>query len=303
MSRVEGVINMLKPAGMTSHDAVGFLRRLSGEKKIGHTGTLDPMAAGVLPLCVGNATRIIEYMDKHTKSYRCQIILGVETDTLDIWGHLIKDKRDKVKLPDTHELNDALQSFVGKSEQVPPQYSAIKIRGKPMYNYARQGQEILLKPRPITVYSCRLISHDKLNGRVMFDVSCSPGTYIRSLCRDLGELVGTGGAMSFLLRTGSGPFTIEEAKTMEELKVGWRNHLLSSDYALDEMGALLIPEGRRKWFGNGGYLRESDVVIRSKPTKSDRYRVYCGEDFMGTVNYSRGEKKYLADKVFKNENI
>ncbi|MGI6752334.1 MAG: tRNA pseudouridine(55) synthase TruB [Anaerovoracaceae bacterium] len=298
MSRTDGIINMLKPPGMTSHDAVAFLRRISGVKKVGHTGTLDPMATGVLPLCMGNGTRVIEYMDGHLKEYRCQVLFGVETDTLDVWGKVLRDDRSEIKLPDHDRLIHALTSFEGDRLQVPPQFSAIKIRGRPLYSYARRGQEVYVEPRRITIKKCRLVSYDKVEGRAMFDVLCSPGTYMRSLCQELGEVLGTGGTMSFLLRMGSGPFHIKDAKTVEDLEKEWGKCLLPVDYGLMNLGILRIPSERKKWFCNGGYLRAFEVKIILEPKLNDKYRVYCHDDFLGTADYSKEKKIYLADKVF-----
>ena len=158
MTEREGIINLLKPAGMTSHDAVYFLRRLTGEKRIGHTGTLDPMAVGVLPLCIGNATRIIEYLDADRKSYRCEMLLGIETDTQDIWGEVLCDRRKSAGNLTAEKLKEVLETFQGDIFQIPPRYSSVRINGRHLYEYARKGEEVEIKPRPVQIYNLNLIS-------------------------------------------------------------------------------------------------------------------------------------------------
>lgn len=309
----EGIINLLKPASMTSHDCVYALRRLTGIKRIGHTGTLDPMAAGVLPLCVGNATRIIEYLGQEQKKYRCEMQLGIETDTLDIWGTVLADRREAVAAAGVRreELEALLASFQGEQLQRPPDYSAIKVNGRKLYEYARKGQAVEAAPRQVFIESIKLLRWDAAAGRALFDVVCSKGTYVRSLCRDVGQALGTGAAMSFLLRTESGAFRIEDAVTLEELaSEGWERHLLPADYPLGRLGRLVLVPERAAWFGCGGPLVEQDLADRREPaeglagTETGRkdlsrvYTVYDGERFLGTALYNEAENRFLADKVF-----
>src|SRR5665647_564677 len=216
---MNGIVNLLKPAGMTSHDCVYALRRISGERKIGHTGTLDPNACGVLPLCVGNATRLIEYMDKESKSYRCEMLLGLVTDTQDIWGKVTQDKRHQIMNISMDAVNTALLNFKGVISQVPPNYSAIKINGKRLYKYAREGQEVKVSSRSVMIYRLELLNYDSISGRLIFDIECSKGTYVRTICHDLGEKLGIGGCMSFLLRTTASGFNILQTKTLQELEI------------------------------------------------------------------------------------
>ncbi len=305
-----GIINFLKPAGMTSHDAVYMLRRLTGEKRIGHTGTLDPMAVGVLPLCIGNATRIIDYLDLDQKEYRCELLLGVETDTWDIWGKLLEDKRELCKKIDKNEFMEALFAFRGDIYQTPPGYSAIKINGKHLYEYARMDQVIEVEKRPVTIHRIDLISFDQKTGRAIFDVLCSKGTYIRSICHDIGQTLGCGGTMSFLARKASGEFRIEEAATAEELKEDWESRLLPVNFPLSHLGVIEIPERRIPWFSNGGSLRLNEVIVVKKPAEMDlsnhirvregldrAYSVYCDTRFLGVMLYNQEEKLFVADKV------
>ncbi|MDO4552513.1 MAG: tRNA pseudouridine(55) synthase TruB [Bacillota bacterium] len=305
----EGVIELLKPAGMSSHDCVYFLRRLTGVKKIGHTGTLDPMAMGVLPLCIGNATRLIEYLGRERKRYRCEMLLGVETDTLDIWGQVLSDRRGQFPFPEPSRLREGLESFIGQQMQTPPGYSAIKVKGRKLYEYARKGRQIEAEARPVEIHELSLLRFDSETGRLLFDVECSRGTYVRSLCRDLGDFFGCGGTMSFLLRTVSGPFSIETAATLEELENQWKERLLPPDVLVRGLGRLVLKPERRAWFGNGGALREQDLLERQEASGpeasgetgkdlSSVYRVYEGDVFLGTARYDEEQRQFLADKVF-----
>ena len=305
-----GVINFLKPAGMTSHDAVYMLRRLTGEKRIGHTGTLDPMAVGVLPLCIGNATRIIDYLDLDQKEYRCELLLGIETDTWDIWGKELSDERSKCQKITQADIEALLPSFRGDLFQTPPGYSAIKINGKHLYEYARMDQVIEVEKRPVTIHKIELLNYDQTAGRAIIDVRCSKGTYIRSICHDIGQALGCGATMSFLARTATGAFRIEEAVSAEELKENWEPHLLPIDYPLANLGAIEIPERRLPWFSNGGSLRLNEIEITRKPNIEDMtshirvregldraYCAYCESNFLGVMIYNKEEKLFLADKV------
>lgn len=307
----EGIINLLKPAGMTSHDGVYFLRKLSGIKRIGHTGTLDPMAVGVLPLCIGNATRIMDYLDMDDKEYRCEMILGVETDTQDIWGTILKDCRDSVNVIEEEVLRKAFAPYSGEIFQLPPGFSAVRIHGKHLYEYARKGQEVIVDPRPVIIRSLNLVEFDQNSARVTFDVKCSKGTYIRSICHDIGKTLGCGGAMSFLARRASGTFRVENSVTLEELKRGWKTFLLPVDYPLGHFGKLTIPANRVDWFSNGGYLRLDEVEVSRQPSIKEiskhiktreglerAFNVYCGERFLGVVLYNEDRKQFIADKVF-----
>ena len=152
----DGILNLLKPAGMTSHDCVSFLRRITKVRAIGHAGTLDPMAAGVLPLCLGKGTRLVEYMELDGKSYRCEMLFGLETDTLDIWGQTLKDSRAGMKFPSLEEVTAALASFHGEISQYPPLYSAIKVDGRKLYEYARSGKTPDIEPRQVTIEKIEL---------------------------------------------------------------------------------------------------------------------------------------------------
>ena len=210
---MDGVLNINKPSGWTSHDVVQKVRGILKERRIGHTGTLDPLATGVLVLCVGKATRIAQYLEAQQKEYRAVMKLGVMTDTLDADGRVL-ETRTYVP-PSREELLRVMRSFTGTIMQQPPVYSALKVAGVPSYKLARQGKQVELKPRPVTIGSLELTSYeDPFAG---FTVSCSKGLYVRSLCADIGTALGTGAHLVSLARTRSGHFTLAEAVTIERL--------------------------------------------------------------------------------------
>ena len=212
---MNGIINVLKPPGMTSHDVVYFIRKALKTKKVGHTGTLDPEAAGVLPICVGKATKAGQYLtDKH-KKYRANIKFGISTDTYDKYGEIIKTKNPGVI--DSNTLEAAIEGFRGIIKQKPPLYSAVKVKGKKLYQYARQGEEVEVKERTVEIFEFKVVGMIAPD-EAMADITCSKGTYIRSLCNDIGEKLGCGAHMSQLVRLSSEPFSIENARTLEEIE-------------------------------------------------------------------------------------
>ncbi len=210
---MNGIIVLDKPKGKTSHDMVYAMRRLTGVKKVGHTGTLDPMATGVLPVCIGSAAKAADMLTLADKRYIAEFVLGKSTDTQDAQGEVTEERNVSCS---EDEVRSAVMSFVGEIEQVPPMYSAVKRNGKKLYELARQGIEIEREPRKINIYSIDILEIDL--PRVKIDVSCSKGAYIRTLCADIGEKLGTLAYMSELRRTKSGMFTIEESYTLERLE-------------------------------------------------------------------------------------
>lgn len=219
---MDGFLSVLKPPGMTSHDVVSFARRLLKTKKIGHTGTLDPGVAGVIVLCVGKATRLVEYILDSGKAYRGEITLGKSTDTQDSFGQILKEKRDF--FISTSQFAETIQEFQGKIKQIPPMYSAVKHQGKRLYQLARAGEVIEREAKEVEIKSFEIIGYNNLEGnnltfdsQVLFDVECSKGTYIRTLCHDIGEKLGCGAYMSYLIRTAVSKFTLEQTWSLEEL--------------------------------------------------------------------------------------
>lgn len=208
-----GILNINKPKGITSHDVVARLRKILNMKQIGHTGTLDPIAQGVLPICVGKATRLIEYLPTG-KAYRAYAKLGIKTNTYDIEGEILETKPVKVG---EEKIKEALKTFEGKIEQTPPAFSAIKLKGKKLYEYARKGEEVEIPKRQVTINKIKLLEI-KEDNIIVFDVDCSGGTYIRSIISDLGEKLGCGAMMIDLVRTKSGGFTLDSTITLEEVE-------------------------------------------------------------------------------------
>lgn len=207
-----GFLSVYKPVGKTSHDVVAYFRKLLKIKKIGHTGTLDPFAEGVLPICIGNSTRLIEYLPDD-KAYLAFVQFGKATDSYDIEGNVIFQSDKKVAKEDVEQ---ALKKFEGDIEQLPPIYSAIKVNGKKLYEYAREGKSVEIKPRKVTIYKIELKNFDYDNQVAQVYVECSKGTYIRSIANDLGQVLGCGGFLTRLIRTKAGKFLLENSKKMED---------------------------------------------------------------------------------------
>jgi tRNA pseudouridine55 synthase len=210
---MEGILNVDKPGGMTSHDVVARVRRLTGARRVGHAGTLDPLATGVLVCCVGQATRLAEYLSASDKVYRAVARFGLVTDTYDIEGAVVAEVLD-FETP-VEEIRAALTGFVGDILQAPPAYSAIKLDGVPAYRRARRGEEVRPLARPVSVHSIELISWSP--PYLSLEIACGPGTYVRSLVHDLGAVLGCGAALASLRRTRSGRFRVEDASTLEQL--------------------------------------------------------------------------------------
>ena len=208
----DGIVNVLKPPGMTSHDVVSRIRRIYGIKKAGHSGTLDPDAAGVLPVFIGNATRLLEYAATGTKHYRAEGMFGIRTDTGDDSGSVLETK--PVPVISASEFENVLQQFRGEVLQVPPMYSALKVNGKKLYEYAREGIVVERSARPVEIF--RLDCIKLYPPYFSLDIVCSKGTYIRAFARDLGEALGSGAHLSGLIRSRSGDFAIKDALSLEQ---------------------------------------------------------------------------------------
>lgn len=210
-----GVINIYKPKGMTSHDVVSVLRKKLNIKQVGHTGTLDPFAEGVLPVCVGKATRLIEYFDDD-KEYLATVQFGSQTTTYDLEGDITQTSSTKITQTD---LEKALEAFRGEILQTPPIYSAIKVNGKKLYEYAREGKEVKIEPRKVTIYKIELKSFDEIKQQAEISIKCSKGTYIRSIANDLGENLGCYGHLIKLVRTQAGKFVVENSVQLDDLDI------------------------------------------------------------------------------------
>lgn len=255
---MDGVLNINKPSGITSHDVVQQVRRILKQKRIGHTGTLDPLATGVLVLCIGNATRIARFLEAGEKEYQAVMRLGVTTDTLDAEGRVL-ETRGYVP-PERTQVVEALQVFTGDIMQRPPAYSAVKVRGVPSYKLARQGKAGLLNPRPVTIKTLDLTEYN--DPFIHLTVRCSKGVYIRTLCADIGETLGPGAHMTSLVRTRSGRFRIDGAVTLDQLAVlspeGIDRVLVSIDKALDEIPFITLTHEQAARISHGAGISRPD---------------------------------------------
>lgn len=246
---MDGILNLLKPPGMTSHDVVSVVRRALGIRKVGHTGTLDPGVAGVLPICVGKATRLAEYITGEDKAYRAEITFGVTTDTQDSFGE-VTGETDASHLGGG-DVAYAITKFQGEIMQVPPMVSAVKVGGKRLYELAREGQEVEREARKVTIHKLQLLDfRPGPHPTAYVDVVCSKGTYIRTLAADLGEVLRVGAHMSYLVRTRSGPFTLAEAATLEDLVAG-KAPMLSPAAALGGMARITVTGSAAERLKNG----------------------------------------------------
>lgn len=255
---LNGIINVNKPTGLTSHQVVSRLRKILGIKQIGHTGTLDPLAVGVLPVCTGKFTRIIEYLDT-SKAYRAYILLGVETDTYDMEGKILE--KTPVK-PDIEKIKEKLQDFQGEITQIPPMYSAVHYKGKRLYEYARKNQEVKDIPqRRVTINEIKLVeiqNKETENPVIVVDIDCSGGTYIRSIAHDLGKKLGYGSCLQNLTRTRSGKFTLDDSLELEQIeeyyKKGEITKFLIQPESILDLEVYKIDSAQRERVKNGQSL-------------------------------------------------
>ena len=286
---VSGFLNILKPPGMSSHDVVGYVRRVLHTKKVGHAGTLDPAAAGVLPVAVGTATRLIEYLELTDKTYRAEIKLGIATNSGDDTGKILTCQSDWSDF-DMSTLEKVLQKFTGKIQQTPPAHSAIKINGQKACDLLRAGKAVEVPSREVTIYRLDLLAHS--HDMLLIDCDCSKGTYIRSLCQDIGEALGVPATMAFLLRRRVGDFTAEAALTLEELAEAGANALLPADKYLSSMQRFDLNPKREKAFCNG-----LSSTVRNFTAQTESLRVYADGHFIGVGRYDKEREELLPVKV------
>lgn len=278
---MDGIINVLKPVGMTSTDVVRWVLRNTPAQKAGHIGTLDPGAAGVLPICVGKATRLAEYHSVQGKTYRAEITLGITTDTQDAFGQELSRVIPQVT---EWDFVNILKKFTGRIKQIPPMYSAVKKNGKPLYAYARKGLEMVRETREIEISKLKLIEwHDDIFPRALFDIECSKGTYIRTLCHDIGQELGCGAHLSFLLRLRAGQFTLNTSYTLEEIVHYLTEHsdhfILKPEWGLD-LPEIRISQSRLNPFRNGLATGRSQVH-GDIPQNNYPVKVVCEGYFIG----------------------
>ena len=272
---MNGIIIVNKSKRYTSHDIVAKVKKITG-KKVGHTGTLDPMATGVLPLLIGKGTLCSKYLINHDKKYQVILQLGKRTDTLDSEGEILEEKEVKIENLEESKARQVFESLKGKQEQIPPMYSAIKVNGKKLYEYARKGQNVEVKPRIIEIYNIELIRINKEEKQIEFTVECSKGTYIRSLCETIAEKLETVGYMCGLNRLQVGKFGIEQSISIEEIcqepeKI--EKNLISIEELFKKIEKIEINERELKLLLNGVQL--------SKNRKDGIYKVYQEKSFIG----------------------
>ena len=296
--QIDGILNIDKPAGITSMDVVRRIKRASGQKRVGHGGTLDPFASGVVPICLGRATRMMEYLVDGTKEYHATVRLGVETDTYDVDGEVVAES--DVSDIDIEAIGQALRPFVGMIEQVPPMYSALKKDGERLYNMARAGIEVEREPRSVHVIGIDVIDWSPPD--LIIDVTCGRGFYMRSLAHDLGEALGCGGHLQELTRTRNSAFNIDEALSLEEAETAftegaWRDALHSPDVAVRSMPAIVVDRGVADRVRNGRPLPGALRIPFDQP--GEECRVYGSDgEFLALMIFDRSTGQWQPRKVF-----
>lgn len=297
------MLNIYKEKGYTSHDVVACLRRIVGQKKIGHTGTLDPEAEGVLPVCLGKATKLCDLLTDKDKTYEAVLLLGISTDTQDTTGKILEEKNTA----DLREeaVREVVLSFEGEYDQIPPMFSALKVGGKKLYELARDGKEVERKPRHVQIYRIRILQIDL--PRVRMEVTCSKGTYIRTLCHDIGEKLGCGGCMESLLRTRVERFGVAESLRISEVEQlmdegTLQEHMIKVDEMFpDYQKVYLTPEASAA-VRNGNSFRLGDVIWISELSgfqNAERVRVYDEErNFIAVYEFEKENQLFKIVKMF-----
>lgn len=305
-----GVINIYKEQGYTSHDVVAKLRGILKQKKIGHTGTLDPAAEGVLPVCLGKGTKLCDMLTDKTKTYRAVLLLGIETDTQDTTGTVLADRPVDALTEET--VREAALRFIGPYAQIPPMYSALKVNGKKLYELAREGREIEREARPVEIYS--LVIEDIKLPRVTMTVKCSKGTYIRTLCHDIGEKLSCGGCMEHLIRTQAGSFNIEESLKLSDVErlrdLGELDHHIVIIETMFKDFPEIVSDNEicDRLLSNGNpFLADHlgvDMEIRRQAEmgtflEDAWFRVYDStRQFIGIYEYKKNELRWKPKKIF-----
>ncbi|NLJ96186.1 MAG: tRNA pseudouridine(55) synthase TruB [Clostridiales bacterium] len=307
---ISGIINMNKEKGYTSHDVVAKMRGILKMKKIGHTGTLDPDACGVLPICLGKATKVVDLIVNKDKTYEAILKLGLTTDTQDMTGQVITSCPVNVSLS---QIEDAISNFVGGYDQIPPMYSALKVNGKKLYELARQGKEIERKPRRIHIHDINLLDCNLDENEVKIRVSCGKGTYIRTLIHDIGKLLGCGATMKSLVRTAVGEFDIDNALSLnqvEEYKLDGSlyNYVISVDDMFPSYPKLIVDSRYHSLIHNGNTFLQKhvdkerssvDMALLEPEEGLLSFRVYDSNmTFVGIYNYDWGRGLFTVKKMF-----
>lgn len=298
---IHGIINVYKEKGFTSHDVVAKLRGIVGQKKIGHTGTLDPDATGVLPVCLGKATKLCDLLTDKNKTYEAVLLLGKTTDTQDITGEVLEEKSTEALTEE--KVREAIEGFIGDYEQIPPMYSALKVNGKKLYELAREGKVIERKARPVKILDIQILEIDL--PKVRMEVSCSKGTYIRTLCHDIGEKLGCGGCMESLIRTRVSTFRIEDAKTLDEVETLKQEGKLAEllvpiDAMFPSYPKIAVKDDWKAFAKNGNPLDLKMLKEACGQDEETQVRLY-DESGKFIAIYQWKEKKYHIVKMFFNE--
>ena len=297
---INGIVNIYKEKGYTSHDVVAVLRKVVGQKKIGHTGTLDPDATGVLPVCLGRAPKVCELLTDHDKTYEALLLLGKTTDTQDISGEVLEEK-DPAHLTE-EEVRSCIESFIGEYDQVPPMYSALKVNGKKLYELAREGKTVERKSRRVQIHGIRILEMNLPHVRM--EVDCSKGTYIRTLCHDIGEKLQVGGCMEELERTKVGRFLKEDAVTLDgvrqKMEQGDGAELFTPlDQIFAELPAVTVTDAKAWMSYNGNDLPERFLLEKEEWTDGQEVRVYDSrKNFIGLYQYRAPKKLFHIKKMF-----
>ena len=300
---IDGILNINKPTGMTSHDVVAKVRKLLKQKRVGHAGTLDPAASGVLPICIGQATRVAEYLSESGKAYQATIIFGTVTDTYDSEGTIVRTASTQDLA--LSKIESLLPAMLGEQMQVPPRYSAIKLQGQPAYKRSRAGEYVAMEARPITIYRLEIIDWQSLPSTMLtLAIECSKGTYIRSLAYDLGEQAGCGAYLDGLVRTRSGPFTLSESITLEQLAEAAtqgtvEQFLYPADKAIEQYPALVLDEATSERVRHGNAFRYEGQA--GPVHEQNMARVYDDKgQFLAIAEWDEQRQAWQPDKVFYN---
>lgn len=311
---INGILNIYKEKGYTSHDVVARLRGIVGQKKIGHTGTLDPDAEGVLPVCLGRATKVCDMLTDKDKTYEAILLLGKTTDTQDITGTVLSERSPDGVTED--EVLDCIRHFIGEYDQIPPMYSALKVGGKKLYELAREGKTVERKSRRVMIYDIRI--KEICLPRIRMEVECSKGTYIRTLCHDIGESLGVGGCMESLLRTRVGRFCLEKSLRLADVENHVKNGNLSQillplDSVFSDLRQVILKDEAVSLGYNGNPFYRRHVVQQpcrtgsadgegepaSGPEDGERFRVYDGAHrFIGIYRYEGKHGQFRIEKMF-----
>jgi len=304
---LNGIINIYKEQDYTSHDVVAKARGILQIKKIGHTGTLDPQAEGVLPICIGKATKVSEFLMNEDKTYVATVSLGVTTTTEDAWGEILETKEVNVT---KEQIRQAVNSFIGPYMQTPPMYSALKVKGKKLYELARQGIVIERKPRPITIYESQITEYLSPS-EFIIDVKCSKGTYIRTLCADIGKYLGCGAHMKTLVRTRVGDFDIANSITLSQLESlketkTLESHLIEIDQLFLHLPKLNVKASNNKYLYNGNKLQNHMMIQPVNTELHSKVRIYDeGNVFVGIYHMEQTENNiyFIPEKILLSSNI